>query len=92
MSLKVYRWHILCAHLNYLPRGGIFTLARNLGALDAPNPVVATTLAGLTKDGMASKGLLRRANLATTTRHYVKDAPENTNVVQRTCNGLDRKT
>jgi integrase len=39
---------------------------------------VATTLAGLTKDGMASKGLLRQANLATTTRHYVKDVPENT--------------
>jgi integrase len=39
---------------------------------------VATTLAGLTKDGMASKGLLRHANLATTTRHYVKDVPENT--------------
>jgi integrase len=39
---------------------------------------VATTLAGLTKDGMASKGLLRHTNLATTTRHYVKDVPENT--------------
>jgi len=39
---------------------------------------VATTLAGLTRDGMASKGLLRHANLATTTRHYVKDVPENT--------------
>ncbi len=38
----------------------------------------ATTLAGLTKDGMASKGLLRHTNLATTTRHYVKDVPENT--------------
>jgi hypothetical protein len=37
-----------------------------------------TTLAGLTKDGMASKGLLRHTNLATTTRHYVKDVPENT--------------
>jgi integrase len=39
---------------------------------------VATTVAGLTKDGMASKGLLRHTNLATTTRHYVKDVPENT--------------
>jgi integrase len=39
---------------------------------------VATTLAGLTRDGMASKGLLRHTNLATTTRHYVKDVPENT--------------
>jgi len=39
---------------------------------------VATTLAGLTRDGMASKGLLRHSNLATTTRHYVKDVPENT--------------
>ena len=41
---------------------------------------VATTLAGLTKDGMASKGLLRHTNLATTTRHYVKDVPENTQI------------
>jgi hypothetical protein len=39
---------------------------------------VATTLAGLTRDGMDSKGLFRHANLATTTRHYVKDVPENT--------------
>lgn len=39
---------------------------------------VATTLAGLTHNGMASKGLLRHTNLATTTRHYVKDVPENT--------------
>jgi integrase len=39
---------------------------------------VATTLAGLTRDGMAPKGLLRHTNLATTTRHYVKDVPENT--------------
>ena len=38
---------------------------------------VATTLAGLTPDGMASKGLLRHTNLATTTRHYVKDVPDN---------------
>ena len=33
---------------------------------------VATTLAGLTKDRMASKGLLRHTNLATTTRHLYK--------------------
>ena len=39
---------------------------------------VATTLAGLTRDGMASKGLLRHTNLATTTRHYIHDVPENT--------------
>jgi len=39
---------------------------------------VATTLAGLTRDGIASKGLLRHTNLSTTTRHYVKDVPENT--------------
>ena len=39
---------------------------------------VSTTLAGLTRDAMASKGLLRHTNLATTTRHYVKDVPENT--------------
>lgn len=51
---------------------------------------VATTLAGLTKDGMASKGLLRHTNLATTTRHYVKDVPENTqnamNRLEALCN------
>lgn len=41
---------------------------------------VATTLAGFTKDGIASKGLLRHTNLATTTRHYVKDVPENTQI------------
>ena len=39
---------------------------------------VATTLAGLTRDGMVSKGLPRHTNLATTTRRYVKDVPENT--------------
>jgi integrase len=39
---------------------------------------VATALAGLTKDGMASKGLLRHTNLSTTVRHYLKDVPENT--------------
>lgn len=39
---------------------------------------VATTLAGLRHDGMISSGLLRHTNLATTTRHYVKDVPENT--------------
>jgi len=39
---------------------------------------VATALAGLTRDGMAAKGLLRHTNLSTTTRHYIKDIPENT--------------
>jgi integrase len=39
---------------------------------------VATTLAGLTKDGLASMGLLRHTNLSTTTRHYIHDVPENT--------------
>lgn len=52
---------------------------------------VATTLAGLTRDGMASKGLLRHTNLATTTRHYVKDVPENTQsamlLLETLCNG-----
>jgi integrase len=51
---------------------------------------VSTTLAGLTRDAMASKGLLRHANLATTTRHYVKDVPENTlsamNQLEALCN------
>lgn len=51
---------------------------------------VSTTLAGLTRDAMASKGLLRHANLATTTRHYVKDVPENTlsamNQLESLCN------
>ena len=51
---------------------------------------VSTTLAGLTRDAMASKGLLRHTNLATTTRHYVKDVPENTllamNLLETLCN------
>jgi integrase len=51
---------------------------------------VATTLAGLTRDGMASKALLRHTNLATTTRHYVKDVPENTllamELLEKLCN------
>lgn len=51
---------------------------------------VSTTLAGLTRDAMASKGLLRHKNLATTTRHYVKDVPENTlsamNQLETLCN------
>jgi hypothetical protein len=53
---------------------------------------VATTLAGLTKDnGLASKGLLRHSNLATTTRHYIHDVPENTlsamELLEKLCNG-----
>jgi integrase len=51
---------------------------------------IATTLAGLTRDGMASKGLLRHTNLATTTRHYIQDVPENTlsamNLLEKLCN------
>lgn len=39
---------------------------------------VATTLAGISKDPLASKGLLRHSSLATTERHYIKDVPENT--------------
>jgi integrase len=52
---------------------------------------VATTLAGLTRDGMASKGLLRHANLSTTTRHYVKDVPENTRLAMNLLEGLFNK-
>jgi hypothetical protein len=37
---------------------------------------VSTVLTGVTGDALASKGLLRHTNLATTTRHYVKDVPE----------------
>jgi hypothetical protein len=52
---------------------------------------VATTLAGLTKgDGLASKGLLRHRNMATTNRHYVHDVPENTlsamELLEKLCN------
>jgi integrase len=51
---------------------------------------VATTLAGLTRDGMASKGLLRHTNLSTTTRHYIHDVPENTlsamGLLEKLCN------
>lgn len=39
---------------------------------------IATSLAGISKDGMASKALLRHSNLATTMRHYIHDVPENT--------------
>jgi hypothetical protein len=53
---------------------------------------VATTLAGLTRDGMASKGLLRHANLSTTTtRHYVKDVPENTRLAMNLLEELFNK-
>ena len=51
---------------------------------------VATTLAGLTRDGMASKGLLRHTNIATTMRYYVKDVPANTqagmDMLENLCN------
>jgi integrase len=51
---------------------------------------VATTLASLTKDGMASKGLLRHTNIATTMRYYVKDVPANTqagmDMLENLCN------
>ena len=39
---------------------------------------VATTLASLSRDPLASKGLLRHSGLATTQKHYIKDVPENT--------------
>jgi len=52
---------------------------------------VSTTLAGLTRDAMASKGLLRHTNLATTTRHYVKDVPENTLSAMNQLEGLFNK-
>jgi integrase len=35
-------------------------------------------IAGISKDPLASKGLLRHTSLATTERHYIKDVPENT--------------
>jgi hypothetical protein len=39
---------------------------------------------------MASKGLLRHTNLATTTRHYIHDVPENTlsamELLEKLCN------
>jgi hypothetical protein len=51
---------------------------------------VATTLAGLTKDGMASKGLLCHTNIATTMRYYVKDVSANTqagmDMLENLCN------
>jgi len=39
---------------------------------------VATSIAGLSKDTLAAKGLLRHASASTTERHYIKDVPENT--------------
>jgi len=48
---------------------------------------IATTLARMTRDGM---GLLRHTNLATTTRYYIQDVPENTlsamNLLEKLCN------
>jgi hypothetical protein len=53
---------------------------------------VSTTLAGLTRDAMASKGSRRpHTNLATTTRHYVKDVPENTLSAMNQLEGLFNK-
>jgi len=39
---------------------------------------VATTVAALSKDSLAAKGLLRHASVSTTERHYIKDVPETT--------------
>lgn len=39
---------------------------------------VASTIASLSRDPLASKGLLRHSSLATTQKHYIKDVPENT--------------
>ena len=39
---------------------------------------VATALAGVSHDPLASKGLLRHTTLATTAKHYIKDVTENT--------------
>lgn len=51
---------------------------------------VATALAGLSRDPLASKGLLRHTTLATTDRHYIKNVPENTvaalNLLEAACN------
>ncbi|HXN52168.1 MAG TPA: tyrosine-type recombinase/integrase [Candidatus Acidoferrum sp.] len=51
---------------------------------------VATAIAGLSKDPLAAKGLLRHASLATTDRHYLKNVPENTlaamNQLEELCN------
>lgn len=39
---------------------------------------VATALRTLSKDSLASKGLLRHSSVTTTDRHYIKDVPEAT--------------
>jgi integrase len=39
---------------------------------------VATAVRGLTRDSMASKGLLRHSSVSTTERHYIKEIPGNT--------------
>lgn len=39
---------------------------------------VSTTVRALSKDSLASKGLLRHSSVSTTERHYIKDVPENT--------------
>lgn len=48
---------------------------------------VATTVASLSKDPMAAKGLLRHSSLTTTAKHYIKDVPQNT---QEAMNQLEK--
>jgi len=51
-----------------IPWHGWYSLRRGIGTL----------VTDVAKDPLAAKGLLRHANLSTTTAHYVKDVPEST--------------
>jgi len=52
---------------------------------------VGTALAALSRDSLASKGLLRHSSVSTTQRHYIKDVPETTlqamKQLETLCNG-----
>jgi integrase len=55
---------------------------------------IATTVAGMSKDAFAAKGLLRHSSVTTTERHYIKDVPANTlnamKLLEALCKGTDR--
>lgn len=51
---------------------------------------IATTIAGVSKDPMASKGLLRHTSVLTTAQHYIKNVPENTLAAAKSLESLCR--
>jgi integrase len=49
---------------------------------------IATTIAGMSKDAFAAKGLLRHSSVSTTERHYIKDVPANTQAAMKLLENL----